>query len=119
MTTSYEDSRCNDILSVKKELQVGQTHSLIPILALELGSVQAALDAASQMLQNSITSIDAAAESLLANHIYDEVTCVDLRRFVDGCKYACTGNLNWSVLSGRYQLGCKSLRGGIEVELHC
>jgi hypothetical protein len=31
---------------MKKELQVGQSHSLIPLLAIELGSVQVALDVA-------------------------------------------------------------------------
>jgi len=109
--------RCNDILSVKKELQVGQTDSLIPLLTLELGSVQAALDVASQMLRDSIESIDAAADSLLGRHAHDGALYANLQKFIDGCKYACTGNLNWSIVSGRYRLGCDSMQGGIRIKL--
>jgi hypothetical protein len=102
---------------MKKELQVGQAHSLIPLLAVELGSVQAALDTASQMLQDSIKSVDAAADSLLARHAHDGALCANLQRYIEGCKYACTGNVNWSVVSGRYRLGCNSLQGGIQIQL--
>jgi hypothetical protein len=81
---------------------VGQTHSLITILTLELELVQAAVDVSSQMLQDSIRSIDATADSLLARHAHHTVLCANLRKVIDGCKYACAGHLNWSVVLGRY-----------------
>ncbi|PVI05614.1 terpenoid synthase [Periconia macrospinosa] len=115
--TNMNISVCNDILSAKKELQVGQTDSLIPLLAVELGSVQSALDVASKMLQDSVIAIDAAADALLARHARDTALCANLQKFIDGCKYACTANLNWSVVSGRYKLGCDSLKGGIQIQL--
>lgn len=96
---------------------MGQTHSLVPLLTLELGSVQKGLDVASQMLQDSIRSVDAAAESLLARHTHDRALHTNLQKFIDGCKYACTGNLSWSVVSGRYRLGCKSMQGGVRINL--
>lgn len=96
---------------------MGQTDSLIPLLAVELGSVQAALDVASKMLQDSVVAIDAAAEALLARHALDTALSANLQKFIDSCKYACTANLNWSVVSGRYKLGCDSLKGGIQIQL--
>ncbi|KAF2653977.1 terpenoid synthase [Lophiostoma macrostomum CBS 122681] len=115
--TNMNISVCNDILSVKKELEVGQTDSLIPLLALELGSVQAALDDASRMMQDSVELIDKAADSLLARYGHDASVHANLQKFVDGCKYACTGNLNWSLVSGRYRLGSNTTQGGLRLKL--
>jgi hypothetical protein len=96
---------------------VGQTDSLIPLLSLELGSVQAALDDASRMMQNSVESIDKAAESLLARYAHDASMYTNLQKYIEGCKYACTGNLNWSLVSGRYRLGSDTTRGGLRIKL--
>jgi hypothetical protein len=105
-------ARSNDILSVKKELEVEQVDSLIPLLTLELGSVQAAVGEASQTLRSSIDSFDKTAERLLSRVSYNESLKSDVQKIVDGCQYACTGNLNWSLESGRYRLGRNTPKEG-------
>lgn len=110
-------TRSNDILSVKKELEVEQVDSLIPLLTLELGSVQAAVVEATQILRSSIDSFDKTAERLLSRVSYDASLKSDVQKFVDGCQCACTGNLNWSLESGRYRLGRKTTEGGLLMAL--
>ncbi|KAI0186077.1 isoprenoid synthase domain-containing protein [Xylaria flabelliformis] len=68
-------TRMNDVLSLKKEVDQSQVDTLIPLLSVRLGSVQAAISKATEMLHNNI------------------------QVYIDSCKYACTANLNWSLKS--------------------
>lgn len=68
---------------------------MIPLLALRLGSVQKAIDRAVEMVHASIQRLEAAEKELLDRYSADQKVCADIRKFVDGSKYACTANLNW------------------------
>ncbi|KAI1380799.1 isoprenoid synthase domain-containing protein [Hypoxylon crocopeplum] len=88
-------STTNDILSVKKEIAHSQTDSLVPLLSLRLGSVQAAITHAVDIVQSSILRFEAAERQILERYSPTPKVQDDIRKFIDGCKYACTANLNW------------------------
>ncbi|KAI6781733.1 Microbial Terpene synthase-like protein [Emericellopsis cladophorae] len=110
-------STTNDILSIKKEVAQDQVDTLVPLLADRLGSPQASIDCSSQIVEESVKRLDAASERLLARYAHDEKTRADLGKFIEGCQYACTANLNWSMVSGRYRLNLTTMKGGVWVTL--
>ncbi|MCJ1239389.1 hypothetical protein MMC14_007385 [Varicellaria rhodocarpa] len=85
----------NDILSVHKEVAQGQVDSLIPLLFRQHGAAQLAIDKAIVILKNAVASFDQAARILLARYTQDDITATCLGQFIEGCRYACTANLNW------------------------
>ncbi|KAH7305266.1 isoprenoid synthase domain-containing protein [Stachybotrys elegans] len=107
----------NDILSIKKEVDQSQVDTLIPLLSLELGSVQLAIEHATEMVRRSVQRLEAAEKLLLEKYSSHTKLQADLRKFISTCKSACNGNLNWSMTSGRYKLGCSSLKGGLSIVL--
>ncbi|KAJ2988598.1 hypothetical protein NUW58_g3885 [Xylaria curta] len=112
--TNFIISITNDVFSLKKEV-VSVTHlaainlladpaqdqcevdSLVPILVLKRGSLQAAIDEATDMVQASVKRLDAAEESLLTLYSSPSSLNEDLKLFLESCKHACTGNLCWRV----------------------
>jgi hypothetical protein len=107
----------NDILSLKKEFAQGQVDSILPVLFAEHGSMDAAMSIAAKLIVQHVRSVDDAAKRLLQRHGKDLVLQQDLEAFIDSCKYACTGNLNWSLVSGRFQICETTTNGGILVTL--
>jgi hypothetical protein len=71
-----------------------QIDTLIPLLALKLGSVQEAINRATEITRESIERFEAAEKRLIEKYT-DEKTQEDIRKFINGSKYASTANLNW------------------------
>ncbi|KAI2778757.1 isoprenoid synthase domain-containing protein [Daldinia loculata] len=115
--TSIIISTTNDILSIKKEVAQSQLDTLIPLLMLESRSIQDAIDHAANIVSSSIKRFESAEEEILAQYSSMPNAHEDLRKFLEGCKCACTANLKWSITSGRYQLGCQSMLDGIHLTL--
>jgi hypothetical protein len=69
--------------------------SLVPLLLLRHGSLQGAVDSAMDILRSSFATFETASRQLLSRYSYDEELNAKLEQFVEACKYACTGNLNW------------------------
>jgi hypothetical protein len=67
----------------------------VPLLFLELGSVQAAVDRAADMIRSSVRRFDEAESEILASFSHDPEALESIRKFIEGCKFACTANLNW------------------------
>ncbi|KAL5115784.1 hypothetical protein ACEQ8H_006279 [Pleosporales sp. CAS-2024a] len=107
----------NDILSFKKEFAQGQVDSILPVLYAEHGSMDAAMRTAASLIAQSIRSVDGAAERLLKRCGQDTGLHRDLEAFIDSCKYACTGNLSWSLVSGRFQICQTTTKKGLRVTL--
>ncbi|KAI0543192.1 terpenoid synthase [Xylaria digitata] len=107
----------NDILSVKKEIAQSQADTLIPLLFLKLRSVQAAIDEATLMVSRSIDRLEAAENEILSQYSTSPKTQDMIQTHIDACKLACTANLNWSLVSGRYRLHCTSTANGLDVIL--
>ncbi|KAI0545521.1 terpenoid synthase [Xylaria curta] len=109
--------RVNDVLSVKKEIGQSQADTLIPLLFVKFKSMQAAVDEAVLILSNSIDRFQRAESDILGRY----ATCPEIesaiRDHINAYKTACTANMSWSLVSGRYQIYRKSMENGIEVEL--
>ena len=70
--------------------------SLIPLLYIAHGlNAQAAVDQANNLLSESVQRFNLAADTLLQYDAGDSVAIVDVAKFIDSCRYACTANLNW------------------------
>ena len=96
-------SATNDLLSIKKEIKRDAIDSLIPIVYCRVGDIQVAVGAVVDFIEKEIRAMDDAAELLQKRY---ENADVDMRRqvaeFIDGCKHYTTGNLTWSLETGRY-----------------
>lgn len=70
--------------------------SLIPLLYnAHDRDVQAAVDHATKIVRDSVKKFNLAADALLEHNADDQELKADLTRFIDSCRYACTGNLDW------------------------
>jgi hypothetical protein len=107
----------NDVLSFKKEFLQGQVDTILPILLLEHGSVDKAMDIVSDTILKAVRSVDEAGERLLQRYGEDMKLRHDLTAMIKSCKYACTGNLSWSLVCGRYQICQTTTKGGFLVTL--
>ncbi|KAL8963659.1 MAG: hypothetical protein Q9193_000103 [Seirophora villosa] len=95
-------STVNDILSVKKEMH---------------GTLERSMNEVVADLKRAIANLELAARQLLDRHSNETAVLPALEKFIHGCKCACTANMNWSLISGRYKLGRRSLHGGVEIML--
>ena len=57
--------------------------------------MEKAIDEAVAIVRASIAKFDVASADLLAAHASDIILYNELPKLVNGCKYACTRNLNW------------------------
>lgn len=72
-----------------------QVDSLLPLLFLDTGNLQLAVDEAVSMLEDCIRQFEHAGNELRNKYSQDDVTNEGIEAFIRGCQYACTGNLNW------------------------
>lgn len=73
----------------------GQVDTLIPLLYQEYGNAQTAADVALALVKTAVSSFEETARSLLQTVAGDAALTRDVIRFIEGCRYACTGNLDW------------------------
>ncbi|KAI2606579.1 Presilphiperfolan-8-beta-ol synthase [Hypoxylon sp. NC1633] len=89
----------NDILSYRKDLELGVDHNLISLLMEQNKSLQQAVDQIGAMMDNCYRRWYAALADLPA---YGEEIDRNVLLFVDVCRYIPLGNLHWSFMTGRY-----------------
>lgn len=75
--------------------QQGQVSSLIPILFIKYGTLDVALNKATDILYASIAELEESEQQLLDKYSSNMETCDKISKFVYGCKCACTANLKW------------------------
>ena len=79
--------------------------SLVPLLYVRCGSLEAAMENATAVLENSIATFESSSRQLLERYAAEPELHNNLEKFVHGCKCACTANLNWrSVAPARWHL---------------
>ncbi|KAI0405461.1 terpenoid synthase [Xylaria palmicola] len=110
-------STSNDIISIKKEIALSQADTLIPLLFLKSRSIQGAIDEAAAIVSKSIERLETAEDKILSHYSGSPKTQEMIRDHINACKLACTANLNWSLVSERYQLHVKTTANGIDVVL--
>jgi len=111
-------SAVNDMLSLKKEIARDAIDSVIPLMYVQLGSIQAAMDKTMEFVAAMIKVFDEAERRLYKR--YGDATPElqdQLRRFIDGAKYYSTGNLTWSLTTKRYGVTQDELIRGATVTL--
>ncbi|OCL02396.1 hypothetical protein AOQ84DRAFT_423061 [Glonium stellatum] len=88
-------NRVNDLLSIKNELAQDSIDSLIPLMYLHTGNIQAAVEVTS-FLHSEIQCFDYTAQLIFSRYKFaDEESQNQLRNYVTGCRQYCTGNLIW------------------------
>ncbi|MCJ1312340.1 hypothetical protein MMC25_006014 [Agyrium rufum] len=111
-------STVNDMLSLKKEIANGSVESLIPLLYASSGDVQVAMNQTTLFLIASIREFDETAKLLYrSNYVSRAVDEKLLTKFIDGCRFYCTGNLTWSLSTGRYRIHQEDLSMGLNIQL--
>lgn len=76
-----------------------QIDSLIPLLFTKTRSAQGALDEAAQMVKSAVDRFELAETELKALYATSPQILANVTDFVDGCKYACTGNASWRLVA--------------------
>ncbi|ORX95690.1 isoprenoid synthase domain-containing protein, partial [Clohesyomyces aquaticus] len=107
----------NDLLSLKKEVQQQTVDSLVPLLYRKFGNLDLAVSLIVEAVQKAVQNFDRVAERLTNKYSADEKIAVKLRAHIDANRYNCTGNLYWSLRTGRYGVCQKSIVGGVLIAL--
>ncbi|KAF4469776.1 terpenoid synthase [Fusarium albosuccineum] len=92
----------NDLFSLKKEVAQDTVDSLVPLLFHEKGSLDRAVAAVIGITETAMADLEASERALVAKHWGNLKLQHDLQKYIDGCKYICTGNLAWSLQTKRY-----------------
>lgn len=70
-----------------------------------------------EIIENAIKDFDCAAESLMTKFSDDKELMARLGTYIRACRHNCTGNLNWSLQTGRYGVSQESISAGETVRL--
>lgn len=70
-----------------------------------------------EIIENAVKEFDCAAESLARKLSDDEELMPRLETYIRACRLNCTGNLNWSLQTGRYGVSQHSIAGGVTLRL--
>lgn len=96
--TNFNICMVNDLLSIRKEIEHGSAESLVPILYATRRNVQAVADELMNSIKITITDFDSTAAQLLKRRSGEKegtIDAKDIERFIEGCRYYCTGNVSW------------------------
>ena len=77
----------------------GQVDTLIPLLYVQNGTLEAAMAEALDIIKAAIARFDIAAHQLLERYAFNKVLHDNLEKFVHACRCACTANLNWRLVA--------------------
>jgi 5-epi-alpha-selinene synthase len=92
----------NDLFSLTKEANAGETMNLVCILQHEHGlPLQEAVDRAAAIHNSEVRAFEIMEAQLPACGLTVDA---DVRRYIDGLHAWMRGNLDWSITSGRYNL---------------
>lgn len=70
-----------------------------------------------EIIENAVKDFDCAAESLARKFSDDKELMSRLETYIRACRFNCTGNLNWSLQTGRYGVSQHSIAGGVTLRL--
>lgn len=116
--TTIGISLSNDILSLKKELRSDGVLSVIPLSVYRGLELQPAVDAALEVLKQSIDRLSAAAERIILTTPEGSTDRKAIVEYADVMKTNQTGHHYWSIRSGRYFLvGSVADDGSMEIKL--
>jgi len=86
---------------------------LVPLLYHKLGDMDLVASSIVGDVEEAIRTFELTAEILLNKYAHDDKIALRLHGFIEQCKYNCTGNLHWSLRTGRYGISQESMGGGV------
>ncbi len=87
--------------------------ALLGLLYAKTANLQLAVDEVVAEIYRGCDELEESAAKLRAKYIHEPEILPDLEIFIDTCKYFCTANVSWSLVSERYQMASmKRLEGG-------
>ncbi|KAK7956148.1 uncharacterized protein PG986_005370 [Apiospora aurea] len=89
----------NDVLSYRKDLELGVDHNLISLLMEQGSSAQQAVDRIGDMINDCYVRWYSALAALPP---YGEDIDREVLKFIETCRCVALGNLHWSFKTGRY-----------------
>lgn len=71
-------------------------HSLVPLLYASNGDLQSAVDQATDVLAKGVQGLEDTVKRFADGEgTFDAVSKGQIRDFIKGCRFYCSGNLNW------------------------
>ncbi|KAF3804594.1 hypothetical protein GCG54_00012081 [Colletotrichum gloeosporioides] len=107
----------NDLLSLKKEVGQQTVDSIVPLLFRQFGSLDLAVSMVVETIEKAVEDFDYAAYILTERYSGDESLIGNLKTYINACRLNCTGNLNWSLQTGRYGVSKHTIAGGVMMRL--
>ncbi|OHW99621.1 terpene synthase family protein [Colletotrichum incanum] len=106
----------NDLLSLRKELRKGRTLSVVPVRVWNSqdGDLEAVIREVVDEIKKAVRQFDV-CERRLINQSQADADAT--RQIAATLKTICTGNLNWSLVSKRYNVGEPAADGSLRQEL--
>ncbi|KZL63627.1 terpene synthase family protein [Colletotrichum tofieldiae] len=106
----------NDLLSLRKELRKGRTLSVVPVRLWNSqdGDLEAVIREVVDEIEKAVRQFDV-CERRLINQSQADANAT--RQIAATLKTICTGNLNWSLASKRYNVGEPAADGSLRQEL--
>ena len=111
-------STVNDLLSLRKEVRGGNAGSMVPIVFVQTGDVQRAVDFTERWIGENVAAFEEAARELEGwSAVWGVKEASAVREFVGGVRAYVSGNLSWSLTGRRYGLQGKDLGRSVMVTL--
>ncbi|KAF2180110.1 terpenoid synthase [Zopfia rhizophila CBS 207.26] len=107
----------NDLLSLKKEIHQQTVDSLVPLLYQRFGNLKLSVTLMVDAVEKAVQNFDKTADKLLKKYSGDKKISQKLEAFIEASQYNCTGNLTWSLQTGRYGVCQESIVGGVTIPL--
>lgn len=89
----------------------------MPLLYHKHGKLDLAVSLVVETIENAVKDFDCAAEALARKFSGDKDLMPRLEIYIRACRLNCTGNLNWSLQTGRYGVSQHSIAGGVTLRL--
>lgn len=89
----------------------------MPLLYHKHGNLDLAVSLVVETIENAVKDFDCAAEALTRRFSDDRELILRLETYIRACRLNCTGNLNWSLQTGRYGVSQQSIAGGVTLRL--
>jgi hypothetical protein len=70
-----------------------------------------------ETIENAVKDFDCAADALTRKYSDDKELMPRLQTYIRACQFNCTGNLNWSLQTGRYGVSQHTIAGGVTLKL--
>jgi hypothetical protein len=91
--------------------------SLVPLLYRETNNLTMSVSLVVDTIKKAVGKFDRTAELLRSKYAEDSEIELRLRTHIEANQFNCTGNLFWSLRTGRYGVNSQTMTGGVTITL--